>query len=47
MLFRSPCRVTIGKRLEQDGVVTLKRRGVEGEADVPAAEAAQAVLDAL
>jgi len=46
-LIGVPCRVTIGKRLEKDGVIGLKRRGVEGEADVPAAEAATAVLAAL
>jgi prolyl-tRNA synthetase len=46
-LIGVPCRVTIGKRLEQDGVVTLKRRGVEGEADIPLASAGNEVLQAI
>jgi prolyl-tRNA synthetase len=33
-LIGVPVRVTIGKRLEKDGVITLKRRGSESEADV-------------
>ena len=37
--------VPIGKRLEKDGVISIKRRGVEGETDVPAADVAAAILD--
>jgi prolyl-tRNA synthetase len=44
-LIGVPHRVTIGKRLEKDGVISIKRRGVEGETDVPAADVAAAILD--
>ena len=37
-LIGVPHRVTIGKRLEKDGVISIKRRGVEGEQDVPVAD---------
>lgn len=43
-LIGVPLRVTIGKRLASDGVITIKRRGVEGEADVAVEDAASAVL---
>ena len=43
-LIGVPIRVTIGKRLEKDGVISIKRRGVEGEQDVPVEDAAGVVL---
>jgi hypothetical protein len=39
--------VTIGKRLEKDGVISIKRRGVEGEQDVPVGDGAAALLAAI
>jgi prolyl-tRNA synthetase len=45
-LIGVPHRVTIGKRLEKDGVVSLKRRGGGDEVDVPVQDAAAAVLRA-
>ena len=45
-LIGVPHRVTIGKRLEKDGVVSLKRRGGGDEVDVPADDAAAAIIAA-
>ena len=45
-LIGVPLRVTIGKQLEQAGVITIKRRGVEGERDVPVEDAASALIAA-
>jgi prolyl-tRNA synthetase len=33
-LIGVPVRVTIGKRLEKDGVITLKKRGSGAEIDI-------------
>jgi prolyl-tRNA synthetase len=44
-LIGVPHRVTIGKRLEKDGVISLKRRGVEGEIDVPVADGLASILE--
>ena len=44
-LIGVPHRVTIGKRLEKDGVVTIKRRGVDGEVDVAVADAAGHIIN--
>ncbi|MEY4226011.1 MAG: hypothetical protein RL190_768 [Actinomycetota bacterium] len=43
-LIGVPLRITIGKRLEKDGVVTIRRRGVEGDQDLAPVDAAAAVL---
>ena len=43
-LIGVPHRVTIGKRLEKDGMISIKRRGVEGETDVPAGDVAAMIL---
>jgi prolyl-tRNA synthetase len=46
-LIGVPHRVTIGKRLEKDGVISIKRRGVEGEQDVPVGDGAATLLAAI
>ncbi|MBM3886194.1 MAG: proline--tRNA ligase [Gemmatimonadetes bacterium] len=38
-LIGVPVRVTVGKKLEKDGIVSVKRRGAGDEANVPAADA--------
>jgi len=43
-LIGVPLRVTIGKRLEKDGVISIKRRGGADEVDVPVEDAAGVVL---
>ncbi len=47
LLFRGPLGVTIGKRLEKDGLLSIKRRGVEGEQDVPVGDGAATLLAAI
>ena len=44
-LIGVPLRVTIGKRLEKDGVVSIKQRGMGDEVDVPAADAFSDLLE--
>jgi prolyl-tRNA synthetase len=46
-LIGVPHRVTIGKRLEKDGVISIKQRGVEGEQDVPVADGLSTILAAI
>ncbi len=43
-LIGIPLRVTIGKRLEKDGVISIKRRGGADEEDVPVEDASQHLL---
>ena len=43
-LIGVPLRVTIGKRLEKDGVVEVKRRGQEGGEDVKVEDSAGVIL---
>jgi prolyl-tRNA synthetase len=43
-LIGVPLRVTIGKKLDKDGVVSVKQRAIEGERDVAADEVVGAVL---
>jgi prolyl-tRNA synthetase len=43
-LIGVPCRITVGKQLESDGVVTSRMRGVEGEETINAEEIAGALL---
>ncbi len=43
-LIGVPLRVTIGKRLEKDGVISIKRRGGADEEDVPVEDASQHLL---
>jgi prolyl-tRNA synthetase len=45
-LIGVPIRVTVGKKLEKDGVVSVKRRGIEGEQDVVADDAAGTIARA-
>ena len=45
-LIGVPHRVTIGKRLEKDGVVSLKRRGGGDEVDVPLGDVVEQILSA-
>jgi prolyl-tRNA synthetase len=45
-LIGVPHRVTIGKRLEKDGVVSLKRRGGGDEVDVPLGDVVERILSA-
>jgi prolyl-tRNA synthetase len=44
-LIGVPHRVTIGKRLEKDGVISIKRRGGGDEVDVPFGDVVQHLLD--
>ena len=44
-LIGVPLRVTVGKRLEKDGVVSIKQRGMGDEVDVPAADASSDLLE--
>jgi prolyl-tRNA synthetase len=46
-LIGVPTRLTIGKRLEKDGVVSLKFRSADDEQDIPVEDAASAVLGAV
>ncbi len=43
-LIGVPLRVTIGKRLEKDGVITIKRRGGADVENVPSGEAAATLI---
>ncbi len=43
-LIGVPLRVTIGKRLEKDGVISIRRRGGADEVDVPVEDAAGVIL---